>query len=164
MSYAEKSAAGPGGDDAATTVNCPTLPARAASYCLSDADVLELTAAAIVIASHYKMAMDIEWARSGEGEDGAAGSAGRLFIVQARPETVVSLRRSAVIEECVLALPTPPPAELARGRAVGDRVASGTVWVLQDLQHLESFQAGQVFVAQTTTPDMEVSGSSQKFR
>ncbi len=125
-------------------VNRPTPRADRARFCLSDADVLELAGAAIQIEQHYGRPMDIEWAK--DGPDGA------LYIVQARPETSVSQRNAAQIEEFVLDGQGTPT---VRGRAVGARIAVGPVRRVADARQLAAFKPGEVLVADTTTPDWE---------
>ncbi len=125
-------------------VNRPTPKADRARFCLSDADVLELAGAAIQIEQHYGRPMDIEWAK--DGPDGA------LYIVQARPETSVSQRNAAQIEEFVLDGQGTPT---VRGRAVGARIAVGPVRRVADARQLAAFKPGEVLVADTTTPDWE---------
>jgi pyruvate, water dikinase len=136
-------------------VNQPTPRAERARFCLNDADVLELADAAIKIEDHYsalagqgdpgkRRPMDIEWAKD--------GPEGKLYIVQARPETAHSQRSATLIEDYVLEGSGPV---LARGRAVGDRIAAGRVRPIVNAQHLNEFRAGEVLVADTTTPDWE---------
>jgi pyruvate,water dikinase len=106
--------------------------------------VLELAGAAIKIEDHYGRPMDIEWAKDGPD--------GELYIVQARPETAMSQRKAAQIEEFVL----DGQGEVkARGRAVGARIAAGAVRRVADARHLAEFRPGEVLVADTTTPDWE---------
>ena len=88
--------------------------------------------------------MDIEWAK--DGLDGG------LYIVQARPETVASQRTALELESFV---PEAKGTVLASGRAVGGRMATGTVRVVTDAHHLSAFRPGEVLVADTTTPDWE---------
>jgi pyruvate,water dikinase len=125
-------------------INRPTPRADRARYCLSDADVLELAGAAIKIEQHYGRPMDIEWAKDGPDWP--------LYIVQARPETSISQRKAAQIEEFVLDGQAEPK---ARGRAVGARIASGPVRRVGDARTLAAFKPGEVLVADTTTPDWE---------
>ena len=116
----------------------------------TDADVLTLAGYAIAIEDHYSreagrpMPMDIEWAK--DGDDGT------LYIVQARPETVVSQRPAKTLESYALKGAGPV---LASGKAVGERIASGAVRVVADLGALAAFRPGEVLVAETTTPDWE---------
>jgi pyruvate,water dikinase len=131
-------------------INRPTPRADRARYCLSDADVLVLADAAIKIEDHYsglagvRRAMDIEWAK--DGPDGP------IFIVQARPETAISQRNALMLEEFLL---DATGTVRVTGRAVGAKVAIGRVRLVTDGHHLQSFQPGEVLVADTTTPDWE---------
>ena len=131
-------------------INKPTPRADRIRYCLSDEDVLELAGAAIKIEQHYskragqRRAMDIEWAKDGPH--------GKLFIVQARPETAISQRNAMQLEEYVL---DGSAAVRAQGRAVGAKIASGKVRIVTDGRHLSAFRPGEVLVADTTTPDWE---------
>ena len=88
--------------------------------------------------------MDIEWAKDGED--------GNLYIVQARPETVVSQRSTEFFTTYSLTGTGPI---LASGRAVGEKIATGTVRVVADIHDLAAFQPGEVLVADTTSPDWE---------
>ena len=130
--------------------NIPTSDAEAAQFCLSDDEVLELADAAIKIERHYsKVAgvdrpMDIEWAKDGQS--------GELYIIQARPETVISQRRHDVYQSYVLKERGPV---LARGRAVGARIGTGKVRIVRSVAELKSVAPGDVLVADNTTPDWE---------
>lgn len=132
------------GETRQTTRNIPTPKADRERFCLSDADVLELADAAIKIEQHYGHPMDMEWAKDGID--------GKIYIVQARPETVASQRRASVIESYVLDGKGEP---LAQGRSVGEKIASGLARVIADVAHLRDFKPGEVLVADTTTPDWE---------
>jgi pyruvate, water dikinase len=130
----------------------PTAAEDQRRYCLDDAEVLELADAAIKIEDHYSrqagrpMPMDIEWAKDGVD--------GQLYIVQARPETVASRQAVGVIEEFHLGAKGAVRADpLAKGRAVGARVAAGKARVITDITQLGQFQPGEVLVADTTMPD-----------
>ena len=118
--------------------------------CITDAEVLTLADYAIRIEDHYSnvvghpMPMDIEWAK--DGEDGL------LYIVQARPETVASRRTPEAFESFTLKGSGPV---LLTGRAVGEKIATGSVRVIKDTRELSSFRPGDVLVANTTTPDWE---------
>ena len=126
------------------------VPAAArAQFCIDDADALALAGHAISIEDHYSqvsghaMPMDIEWARDGED--------GKLYIVQARPETVAS-QRGAIAESYTL---NQTGKLLATGRAIGEKIATGTVRVIADIKDLNTFQPGEILVADTTTPDWQ---------
>ena len=121
-----------------------------ARYCLSDAEVLELADYAIRIEEHYSQLagqdrpMDIEWAKDGPD--------GELYVVQARPETVVSRRDAATFETFAL---RGGGKILLEGRAVGERAAGGIVRVVNAAADLAAFRPGDVLVAATTSPDWE---------
>ena len=132
------------GETKNTTRNVPTPKADRQRFCLTDADVLELAGYACAIEAHYGRPMDIEWAKDGVD--------GKLYIVQARPETVVSQQSVTALETYVL---DSRGELLAEGRSVGERIASGTVKRIEHLTQLAEFEPGQVLVADTTTPDWE---------
>jgi pyruvate,water dikinase len=127
-----------------TTRNVPTPKASRDRYCLDDEDVLELAGLALTIEQHYGCPMDIEWAKDGLDQN--------LYIVQARPETVASQRDVTVLETVAI---EEHGELLARGRSVGDRVASGRARLVENLAQLGEFQPGEVLVADLTTPDWE---------
>jgi pyruvate, water dikinase len=132
------------GETKNTTRNIPTPRADRGRLCLTDSDVLELAGYACAIEQHYRRPMDMEWAKDGID--------GKLYIVQARPETVASQHSVTALESYVLE----GRAEiLAEGRSVGERIASGAVKRIENLTHLAEFKPGQVLVADTTTPDWE---------
>jgi pyruvate,water dikinase len=131
-----------------TTRNVPTPRADQVRYCLEDEEVLALADAALAIESHYSAEagrptpMDIEWAKDGLD--------GHLYIVQARPETVASLRPPGRLEEFRLA---GKGKALATGRAVGGAIACGRARVITDVSALGAFRPGDILVADTTMPD-----------
>jgi pyruvate,water dikinase len=133
-----------------TTRNVDTESDARERFCIDDADVLALAGYAIAIEDHYSrhagqaMPMDIEWAKDGDD--------GRLYIVQARPETVVSQRNVKAFESYTLTGNGPI---LAVGKAVGERIATGPVRVVSGQADLAAFRPGEVLVADTTTPDWE---------
>ena len=135
---------------AGTTVYVETPADKRDRFCISDAEVLELTNCALRIEAHYSQlageprAMDIEWAKDGPDGD--------LFIVQARPETVVSRRAASVIETYRVRSKATP---LVEGRAVGERAASGAVYPVSSAADLPGFPPGAVLVASSTSPDWE---------
>lgn len=141
--YGKEAAAG-------TTLYVETPPDQRDRFCISDAEVLELTDSALRIEAHYSQlageprAMDIEWAKDGPDGD--------LFIVQARPETVVSRRQASVIETYRVRSKSAP---LVEGRAVGERAASGAVYPVSSAADLPGFPPGAVLVASSTSPDWE---------
>jgi len=134
--------------DGATLVNEATPEADRRRFALTDEEVLTLTDYALAIEDHYSalaghaVPMDVEWARDGDD--------GRLYVVQARPETVAS---RANPNELVHYRLDGSGAVLAEGRAVGSRIAAGRACVIRDAAELPRFEAGSVLVADTTAPD-----------
>src|SRR6187397_714507 len=113
-------------------------------FSISDADVEELARAALIIEQHYKRAMDIEW-----GRDGADG---KLYILQARPETVKASEKVDTLRRYRLKQRSDV---LASGRAIGQRVGSGPVKLVQSAAEMDRVQAGDVLVTDMTDPDWE---------
>ena len=132
------------GETKNTTRNIPTPKSDRARFCLTDADVLELAGYACTIEAHYGRPMDMEWAKDGLD--------GKLYIVQARPETVASQHSATALESYVL---EGRGEILTEGRSVGEKIASGAVRRIENLTQLAEFKPGEVLVADTTTPDME---------
>jgi pyruvate, water dikinase len=135
---------------AATTRNVTTTPAERERFCIDDAAVLELARHAITIEQHYSQVngaptpMDIEWAKDGPSGD--------IYIVQARPETVASRRTAQAFETYTLKA---AGTALVKGRAVGEKIAAGTVRVINSAAELDGFRPGEVLVAPSTSPDWE---------
>ncbi len=119
-------------------------PADRARFCLSDAEVSELAKQAMIIEKHYKCPMDIEWAKDGDD--------GKLYIVQARPETVKSRASANVMERYLL---KETGKVLVEGRAIGQRIGAGKVRIIKDVSEMDKVQAGDVLVSDMTDPDWE---------
>ncbi|MFC4138070.1 MULTISPECIES: phosphoenolpyruvate synthase [unclassified Microbacterium] len=113
-------------------------------FSITDAELTELAQHALVIEEHYGRPMDIEWGRDGVD--------GKLYILQARPETVVSRASANVIHRFRLQEKGPVAAE---GRAIGQRIGAGPVRILRDATQMGEFQTGDVLVADMTDPDWE---------
>jgi pyruvate,water dikinase len=133
------------GETKYTTRNVPTPKIDREQFCLSDADVLELADSAIAIEAHYGRPMDVEWAKDGVD--------GKLYTVQARPETVASQRQASVYESYVLEGGRHDA--IAEGRSVGEKIAAGTARVIENVARLSEFRPGEVLVADSTSPDWE---------
>jgi pyruvate,water dikinase len=116
-------------------------------YSLSDADVLELARYAVIIEKHYGRPMDIEW-----GKDGVDG---KLYILQARPETVKSQAAGQVEHRYKLKGDTSKTAVLAEGRAIGQRIGTGRVRLVKSAAEMDKVQAGDVLVTDMTDPNWE---------
>lgn len=113
-------------------------------FSLTDEEVMELAKQAVIIEKHYQRPMDIEWAKDGED--------GKLYIVQARPETVRSREDSQTIERYQLSGKSDI---LSEGRAIGHKIGAGTVKVLQSVDEMDKVQEGDVLVTDMTDPDWE---------
>ena len=113
-------------------------------FCLVDADVEELSRQALVIEKHYGRPMDIEWAKD--------GNTGKLYIVQARPETVKSRSHATTLERFQL---NEKGKVLTEGRAIGQKIGSGKARVIRSLADMNKVQPGDVLVADMTDPDWE---------
>ncbi|WP_459205161.1 phosphoenolpyruvate synthase [Pseudomonas sp. MLB6B] len=118
--------------------------AERARFCLTDAEVAELAKQAMIIEQHYQRPMDIEWAKDGDD--------GRLYIVQARPETVKSRASANVMERYLL---KEKGTVLVEGRAIGQRIGAGKVRVIKDVSEMDKVQPGDVLVSDMTDPDWE---------
>ncbi|MEW6221479.1 MAG: phosphoenolpyruvate synthase [Thermodesulfobacteriota bacterium] len=128
-------------------MNIETTPAERGCYVISDDEILQLARWACIIEDHYGKAMDIEWAKDG---DGKTVGTGKLFIVQARPETVHSQKK--VMETYIL---KEKGKVLAAGQAVGTKIGQGVAHVIEDTAHIGQFKAGEVLVTDMTDPDWE---------
>ncbi|HMM57640.1 MAG TPA: phosphoenolpyruvate synthase [Rudaea sp.] len=115
-----------------------------AKFCISDADVHELAKQALVIEQHYGRPMDIEW-----GKD---GNTGKIYILQARPETVKSRTRATQVERFHL---KQRGNVLCEGRAIGQKIGAGTARVIRSIRDMNRVQAGDVLIADMTDPDWE---------
>ncbi|HET7676063.1 MAG TPA: phosphoenolpyruvate synthase [Gammaproteobacteria bacterium] len=112
-------------------------------FCLSDADVESLARQAVIIEKHYGRPMDIEWARD--------GATGKLYILQARPETVQS-RQGQVIERYRL---KEKGQVVATGRSIGQRIGAGSARVVKNVESMNVVKPGDVLVTDMTDPDWE---------
>jgi pyruvate,water dikinase len=133
-------ATGAAGGKLVTTVETP--PEQRNRYSLSDADVMELAHYALVIEQHYGRPMDIEWGRDGRD--------GKLYILQARPETVKS---QAQVEHRYKL--KGHSTVLAEGRAIGQKIGTGRARLVRSLADMDRVQAGDVLVTEITDPNWE---------
>ncbi|MCO7205602.1 phosphoenolpyruvate synthase [Pseudoalteromonas sp. CnMc7-37] len=113
-------------------------------FSITDAEVQELAKQAVIIEKHYGRPMDIEWAKDGND--------GKLYIVQARPETVRSNEDANVMERFQL---NGTSTVVAEGRAIGHKIGSGTVRVLDSIDEMDKVQQGDILVTDMTDPDWE---------
>lgn len=124
--------------------NEPTPVELQNRFSITDADVEELARQALTIEKHYDRPMDIEWAKD--------GLTGKLYIVQARPETVRSRGKATQIERYHLGGKS---AVLTEGRAIGHKIGSGVARVIRSVAEMNQVQPGDVLVADMTDPDWE---------
>ncbi|MDU7693676.1 MAG: pyruvate, water dikinase [Helicobacter sp.] len=135
-----------------TTKNIPTTQKELNSFSLNDDEVLKLAKYALQIEEHYSQKagiyrpMDIEWAKDGESNE--------LFIVQARPETVQSQKSKQTIEKYNL-LPNQELDLILKGRAIGEKIATGKVHIINDISQMHEFKDGEILVTPSTDPDWE---------
>jgi pyruvate,water dikinase len=113
-------------------------------FCISDDDVQELARQALIIEKHYDRPMDIEWAKDGH--------TGKLYIVQARPETVKSRSHATQLERFSL---SEKGKVLAEGRSIGQKIGAGKARVIRSLSDMNKVQVGDVLIADMTDPDWE---------
>lgn len=132
-----------GEDTAVKTIDVD--PAAQLTFSLNDEDVQDLARMALTIEQHYGRPMDIEWGKDGED--------GKLYILQARPETVESRSDRNVIRRYAMENNDANP--LVTGRSVGQRIGSGKVRVVSGLDDIHRVEAGDVLVTDMTDPDWE---------
>ncbi|KZN45113.1 phosphoenolpyruvate synthase [Pseudoalteromonas luteoviolacea] len=119
-------------------------PQLSNQFSITDEEVQELAKQAVIIEKHYGRPMDIEWAKDGND--------GKLYIVQARPETVRSNEDSNVMERFQLQEKSEIVCE---GRAIGHKIGTGVVRVLSSIDEMDKVQQGDVLVTDMTDPDWE---------
>jgi len=112
-------------------------------FCLTDADLKDLARQALIIEDHYGCPMDIEWGKDGE--------TGRIYVLQARPETVQS-RAGRVVQRYTLKA---KGKVLVTGRSIGQRIGAGPARIVRDIKEMARVETGDVLVADMTDPDWE---------
>ena len=122
--------------------NVPTSKKERESFVLNDDEILDLARMAKTIEKHYKCPMDMEWARD--------GFTGKLYIVQARPETVQSRADVGAMKSYVV---KSHGDVVLKGLSVGAAVASGHICLIEDVKDIDAFVDGSILVTSTTDPD-----------
>ena len=118
-------------------------------FCLTDAEVLQLAKWSVAVEDHYSKKngkwtpMDLEWAKD--------GNTGKLYILQARPETVQSQKEYAISSKSIRFCKKSKV--LATGKSVGSKIARGTVRIIHDVKDIGQFKAGEILVTDKTDPD-----------
>jgi len=134
-------------DNGSNTLNVKTTKEEQNSFSIDDKDVINLAKQALLIEEHYKRPMDIEWAKDAKDS--------KLYIVQARPETVQSkLNKNSTMEKYSIDIPKDAKV-LTSGRAVGEKIGVGKVNIINNTSEFANFNDGDVLVADTTNPDWE---------
>ncbi|HEX2495179.1 MAG TPA: phosphoenolpyruvate synthase, partial [Steroidobacter sp.] len=123
------------------TIDVPAEDRR--RFSITDEDILTLAKQALIIEEHYGCPMDIEWGKDGE--------TGKIYILQARPETVQS-RMGRTVQRYAL---KGKSKILASGRSIGQRIGSGPARIIRDVKEMTRVQSGDVLVADMTDPDWE---------
>ncbi len=129
-----------------STKNIPVKSEKQKKFSINSKEVLKLARWAMKIEEHYEKPMDIEWAKDGKTN--------KLFIVQARPETVQSQKNRDYFEDYYLKEKTNIKI-LTEGKSIGSKIASGKVNVIKDVKDIHNFKKGQVLVTDMTDPDWE---------
>lgn len=133
-----------GDNSTGTIINTDTPREKQEQFVLSNAEVITLANWCLLIEEHYRMPMDIEWAK-----DGVTGD---LFIVQARPETVHSQKNPYLMQEYAL---KSRGKCLAEGNAIGSRIATGIARVLSSAKEAGKLGKGEIIVTDMTSPDWD---------
>ncbi|HSM64489.1 MAG TPA: phosphoenolpyruvate synthase, partial [Gillisia sp.] len=139
MVYASKSS-----KDDATTINKKTPVKKQKQYVLTDDEIIKLAVWSMEIEDHYEHAMDIEWAKDGES--------GKLYIVQARPETVHSGKDKSKIIEYHL---KEEGKVITTGTGIGERITKGVSRILSSPKEADKLEKGDVLVTEITNPDWD---------
>ena len=130
-----------------STATVDVLSADRDRFCLNDADVIELARYAVAIERHYGRPMDIEWGKDGEN--------GKIYILQARPETVKSRKSVEAQERYRLKTRVKASSALVSGRAIGQKIGVGPVRIVKDSSEMERISPGDVLVTDMTDPNWE---------
>ena len=125
-------------------VNLDTSPEKRDQYILNDQEVVQLAKWAIIIQNHYKCNMDIEWAKDGQDD--------KMYIVQARPETVHSNKKQNVFKQYTL---LEKGKEICTGAGIGTKIVSGKARLLNSPTEISKLNEGDILVTERTDPDWD---------
>lgn len=131
------------GENAVRVVDVPTSERN--RFSLTDEEIIELSKYAVIIEDHYQRPMDIEWGRDGVD--------GKIYILQARPETVKSQQSKQDVQQRFKLKTTGNV--LITGRAIGQKIGAGKVRIVHDISEMDQVQAGDVLVTDMTDPNWE---------
>ncbi|MDB5276539.1 MAG: ppsA [Ferruginibacter sp.] len=132
------------GDEKNPVINIATPKQQQEQFVLTDEEITRIANWALIIESHYKKPMDIEWAKD--------GNTGEMFIIQARPETVHSQKNPLLVKEYKL---VNKGEALTSGEAIGSKIATGIARVLQSPADAFKLQPGEIVVTDLTSPDWD---------
>ena len=132
------------GEGTNDTINIETTKDKRQQFVLTDAEITTIAKWALIIEEHYKKPMDIEWAKDGITNE--------IFIIQARPETVHSQKKSLQLIEYTL---QSKGEILAEGNAVGGKIVTGVARILQSPEESGKLQKGEILVTDLTSPDWD---------
>lgn len=132
------------GKDGRSTRAVKTPLEKQRQFTLTDEEILKLAGWSMIIENYYRRPMDLEWAKD--------GLTGELYIVQARPETVHGKKKNLVIEDYVM---EKPGKLLAKGAAIGMKIAEGRARVIRSVRDIKKFKSGEILVTTMTDPDWE---------
>lgn len=125
--------------------NIATSKKERESFVLSDEEILTLAKWSIIVEDHYKKSMDMEWAKDGRD--------GKLYVVQARPETVQSRKNLKILEEYKLKVESHKLKVIVKGMSVGSKIGSGKANKIMSAKDIDKFKKGEVLVTRVTDPD-----------
>lgn len=134
-------------DKESRTVNIATSADEQNSFSISDDDVMELAKQALIIEDHYERPMDIEWAKDAKDK--------KLYIVQARPETVKNIENKNINTKIYSIGSKKDTRILTSGYAIGEKIGTGKVKIVNNISEFKDFKDGDVLVADSTNPDWE---------
>ena len=127
-----------------TVKNIKTTEKERESYSINEQETLQLAKWACQIEDHYQKPMDMEWAKDGKSK--------KLYIVQARPETIQSRRNQSILEEYQLGK---KGKIITKGRSVGSKIGTGQAQIVNDVHDMKKFRKGNVLITDMTDPDWE---------
>jgi|TARA_R110000737_G_scaffold50895_2_gene71981 pyruvate,water dikinase len=125
-------------------INTNTSKSKSKEYVLNDEEIIQLANWATIIQKHYKRHMDIEWAKDGQN--------GRLYVVQARPETVHGKNEHTVFKQYTL---TEKGQQLCSGAGLGSKIISGKARILHSPSEISKLKKGDILVTERTDPDWD---------
>jgi pyruvate,water dikinase len=131
-----------GTGNSARTRNISTTPRERETLVLNDAEILELARWAVTVERHYARPMDMEWAKDGDSNE--------IFLLQARPETVQSVKSATMLKTYSL---VKKGTRIVTGAAIGEAIATGSACMIHNAKDIDRFREGSILVTESTDPD-----------